>query len=361
MQIDYLIIGQGIAGSVLSYTLMKANQKVLVIDPYTPYSASMAASGVCNPITGRRLVKTWLADDLFPYLHQFYDQLQQELGVKFCYEKEVYRTFDSFKDQNEWSANIASKEWANYSKLEGIDHTVYRKLIHNAFGGWETQGARYIQSEVLIKAYRNYLIEKNSYRKDYLGHNELKIEGNGIKWKDIDARRVIFCEGAYVIANPYFNYLPHRPDKGEWIKIRLKEDLPLENLMKKLVFIIPLGNQEYLVSGTYHKNDLSYEITEKARKELTDKLNKVIKLDYEIIDQRAGIRSATLDRKPYIGLHPVFPQLGLFNGLGTKGLSLAPYFAKHFYEYLEFDQPLIPEVNITRYQNYFGVTKGQFK
>jgi glycine/D-amino acid oxidase-like deaminating enzyme len=35
-----------------------------------------------------------------------------------------------------------------------------------------------------------------------------------------------------------------------------------------------------------------------------------------------------------VGIHPVYAQLAVFNGLGTKGVSLAPYFAREFVKYL---------------------------
>ncbi|MDX2302130.1 MAG: FAD-dependent oxidoreductase [Microscillaceae bacterium] len=350
-EIDYLIVGQGIAGSVLSYTFLKAGAKIWVIDPNTPHNSSKAASGVCNPITGRRLVKTWLADDLFPFLHRFYAAMEADLGTQFCFKKEVYRTFDTIAEQNEWFARSSSSAWTKYARKEA-EHQIYTKLIDNSFGGWETLGARFIRVDVMMEACRSYLMHNQCYTEGIFNHQDVKLTSEGVSWQDFKAKKIIFCEGAKVLDNPHFNYLPHRPDKGEWLKISLEDDIYLENMIKKQVFIIPLGNREFLVSGTYHKNDLSYQTTEKAKAELSKKLDQVLKLPYQIIDQRAGIRSGTRDRRPYIGLHPQHPQLGIFNGLGTKGLSLSPYFAHHFYRHLTQGDVLHPEADIKRYEKY---------
>jgi len=82
MNLDYLIIGQGISGSLLAYHLIKYQKKILVIDdPKSNVSTSVAA-GIYNPITGRRLVRTWNAHLLFPFLKKVYGELENILNVK---------------------------------------------------------------------------------------------------------------------------------------------------------------------------------------------------------------------------------------------------------------------------------------
>jgi glycine/D-amino acid oxidase-like deaminating enzyme len=68
MQTEFLIVGQGISGTWLSYYLQKANRSFIVIDNEQPNSASRVAAGIINPVTGRRIVKTWMIDELFLFL-----------------------------------------------------------------------------------------------------------------------------------------------------------------------------------------------------------------------------------------------------------------------------------------------------
>jgi len=58
---DFIIIGQGIAGSVLSWYLLEKKLNFLIINDSTKLSASSTALGVYNPITGKRIAKTWKA------------------------------------------------------------------------------------------------------------------------------------------------------------------------------------------------------------------------------------------------------------------------------------------------------------
>ena len=88
--------------------------------------------------------------------------------------------------------------------------------------------------------------------------------------------------------------------------------------------MLPNGQRLCRVGSTFDNQDLTSKVTENARARLIEKLDKLIKFPYRVKGQQAGIRPATLDRRPFIGLHPEFEPLVVFNGLGTKGVSLAP-------------------------------------
>ena len=109
MKVDFLIVGQGIAGTVLSYTLLKQGCSVLVLDREEENSSSKVAAGICNPITGKKQLKTWNADKLFPFLYNFYRDLEKELKVQFFFPKKVYRTFKDITSQNLWAERETSQ------------------------------------------------------------------------------------------------------------------------------------------------------------------------------------------------------------------------------------------------------------
>jgi glycine/D-amino acid oxidase-like deaminating enzyme len=71
---------------------------------------------------------------------------------------------------------------------------------------------------------------------------------------------------------------------------------------------------------------------------------------YQIIGQEWGMRPTTADRRPVLGQHPEFNQLLVFNGLGTKGVSLAPYFSHTLVQWMEKGIPLHKAVDVTRYK-----------
>jgi len=160
------------------------------------------------------------------------------------------------------------------------------------------------------------------------------------------ARRVIFCEGPQVEQNPFFRTLPFRPVKGELLRVSVHQ--PLDVIYNRRIFILPQAAHEAIIGATYEWQDTSLAPTIKARNILEERLGSIFRLSYTIRDQPVGIRPATFDRRPFIGLHPQYPQLAIFNGLGAKGVSLAPYLAKVFVEHLLLKKELPREVQLSR-------------
>lgn len=79
----YLLVGQGIAGTVLAHHFLQANIPFEIWDSPRHFNSSFAAGGIFNPVTGRKLEKTWMAEALFDYLFPFYQQLEATLGKAF--------------------------------------------------------------------------------------------------------------------------------------------------------------------------------------------------------------------------------------------------------------------------------------
>lgn len=51
-----------------------------------------------------------------------------------------------------------------------------------------------------------------------------------------------------------------------------------------------------------------------------------MKIPYNVVEHKAGVRPSVSDRRPVLGPCKDYEQLVVFNGLGTKGVSLAPFF-----------------------------------
>src|SRR5687768_15763029 len=93
MNVDCLIIGQGICGTFLSWYLEQYGKSILVIDDNHRSSSSRVAAGLINPITGRRMVKTWLIDILLPFCEQEYNRLGEELKITGISKKSIIDFF----------------------------------------------------------------------------------------------------------------------------------------------------------------------------------------------------------------------------------------------------------------------------
>ena len=70
---------------------------------------------------------------------------------------------------------------------------------------------------------------------------------------------------------------------------------------------------------------------------------------FEVVDHKAAVRPTVKERRPFIGIHPNHKQIGIFNGLGAKGVLLAPFFASHFSEYLLGKTELMKEIDVKRF------------
>ncbi|HEY8401532.1 MAG TPA: FAD-dependent oxidoreductase [Cytophagaceae bacterium] len=351
MKVDYLIIGQGLAGTVMAETLLGRKKKIMVMGDSAGDSASMVAAGLFNPITGKRMVRTWRASELFPFMDRFYSELEKKLKVKFKHSKPIYKPFSSIQEQNFWISNSTSEENEKFVNTK-VQHEKYSNYIHNEFGGFETAYSGNIDLPELLGVYREYLISINSYREYQWKPSELLFTAEGVQVADIKADKIIFCEGYKAKDNPFFNWLPLGKTKGEVLTIAI-DDFLKDAIVNKSVFVLPTEDKHYKVGSTYKWEFDDVGPTEEGRAEILSKLDEFIKCDYKVVAHEAGIRPTVKDRRPLLGMHPEYPALVIFNGLGTKGVSLAPFFADQLASYLEGNKELEEEVNIKRFYSLY--------
>ncbi|HEX8515289.1 MAG TPA: FAD-dependent oxidoreductase [Bacteroidia bacterium] len=346
---DYIIVGQGIAGTVLSYMLLKRGMKVLVVDDPSLSSASKIAAGLYNPVVFKRLVKSWMADELIPFMDEFYTSCERELKKKFYHKKQIIKLFAEPAEKEFWLKK-SGDEVGKYLSKTGNDHSL-DAIVHAPFGFAEVIRAGNLDTASFLLSFREYFREQDALMEEKFEYGALELLPGSVAYKENTAGKIIFCEGYKVIENPFFKELSFKLTKGEILTIKLEDGkiIPENKVINKGVFILPLSNGIYKVGSTYEWNDLGEAPTEKGKEELLEKLSRVLKVKFEVIGHQAGIRPTVSDRRPILGLHPVHPGLGIFNGMGTKGIMLAPYFADHLIRHLEEGQVLDKEVDLERF------------
>ncbi|MCP4443367.1 MAG: FAD-binding oxidoreductase [Aureispira sp.] len=354
--LDYIIVGQGIAGTLVSHYLLKANKNIVVVDNNFHQSSSKLAAGLVNPITGRRFVKSWRIDQLIPFAQSAYQELEQELGIKIMLQKNVTWILSSPKMENDWMQRSSELELAPYIVLkeERLQNT---EAFQNARSVIEFKQAGQVQLLGLMKAYRQKLQNQDAYLQENFDYSQLQIDQDGVKYKHLKAKRIIFCEGYQAMENPFFNYLPFWPAKGEVILVRIPNYPHQNKLIKHDVFIIHLYDDIYWVGSSYIRKYETTEPTDIEQQQLAKRLASGLNLPFEIVDHQAAVRPTVRDRRPFLGQHPIHQSMYIFNGLGAKGSYLAPFFANYFVNYLEQGQPLDKEVDIQRNLNFFNQNK----
>jgi glycine oxidase len=346
MKVDYIIVGLGLAGLAFTEELIQAKKTFIVFEDASQTS-SLVAGGVYNPVVLRKFTAVWKAAEQLDLAIPFYERLEQKLQTKFDEKFVIKRAFKSIEEQNNWfsaSDNPVLKRFLNAT----IENKKVAGVVGD-FGFGSVNETGRIDTLKLVKAYRNFLIDEKCIRFEKFEHAKLKVSAEKITYKEIECKQVVFCEGFGMKANPFFNDLPLAEAKGELITIHAPE-LNIDFLLKSALFLIPLGKNNYKVGATFNHIDKTAAPTESGKLELVEKLKKVIDVPYEIIDQTAGIRPTTNDRRPFIGIHKEHARLAVLNGLGTRGVMLAPTMARNLFNYIEKGTPLDLEIDIKRFQ-----------
>lgn len=347
MDVDFLLIGQGLAGTVLSYRLLEAGAKVLVIDLPKANLSSRVAAGLYNPITGKKMVKTWNADLLFPEIERLYQSMEYLLSSKFLYSKNIYRPFLTIEEQNEWMGKSGEPEFQNYF-LKIHTKPIYAE-VKNPFGGIMLKNSGYLDINRLLDDYSTYLRKEGLLKEERFEEDLLDINEAGVVYKGIKSKGIVYCNGLGAMKSRFFGNLPFAPVKGEILDVQ--QGFNPNEIINRGVFRISLPNGLHRVGSTYTKDDLDVGPTEKSKKEILEKLEKLLSIPLEEVKyHRYGIRPATRDRKPFIGKHTDHKSVYIFNGFGAKGVSLIPYYSKKMVEMLIHGRELEKDVNIKRWE-----------
>lgn len=329
----------------MAIQMLKRKKKILVIDNPLSTTSSRVAAGLFNPITGRKMVKSWLADKLFPYLHQYYHEVEGLTGRRFFYPMPVYRPFISIEEQNEWMAKSIEPSFQPY--IQAVFTSASVSGTNDKHGGLMLKQTGYVDTIAYLDAVRNLVEQREAFVEAEIHVGDILVENDKVLYKNFEAERLIVCTGAHV--DPWFSWLPLKPLKGETLRIEC--DFKEKMIINRGVYIVPApGQAAWRVGATYDHEDQDPGITEKAKEELREKTQELITFRFNIVHQEYGFRPTTPDRRPILGRHPDRDRVFAFNGMGTKGVSLTPYFSDVLARFIENDEPINKEVDIERYK-----------
>ena len=345
MNVDYIIVGCGLAGIAFCEQLKKHYKTFVIFDDRSQLSSSVAG-GLYNPVVLKRFTSVWKGKEQLELALPMYSNIEKELDIKLDHKIPVYRRFASIEEQNNWYAA---------SDKAGLTRWLSPKIINNdnpninaEFGFGEVLETGRIDSPFLIESYKKHLKEKDQFIAEEFFYNELVLDDSLVSYKNIKAQNIVFAEGFGVKQNPYFNHLPLKEAKGELVIIEAP-DLKIDYVLKSSVFLIPIYDDKYIVGATYNWKDKTNSVTQEAKEELLNKLKPVLKCNYKVVGQVAGIRPTVIDRRPLVGVHKEHDKMFVLNGLGTRGVMIAPYIAKQLYNLIQDRVPLDEEIDITRF------------
>lgn len=343
--VDFLVVGLGLAGISFCEVLEK-NQRTFKVVSDRSQTSSLVAGGLYNPVILKRFTLAWKAGEQLELAVPFYRRLEERLDTKLLYDLPVLRKFISIEEQNLWfeaADRPGLKAFLSPDLVFG-----HNGNIEAPFGYGKVLGTGRLDTAVLHDAYGRYLLGKDLLLQETFDHTELKIHGPYLEYGSITAKNIVFATGFGSKDNPYFNYLPLNGTKGELLTISapmLKETM----VVKSSAFIIPLGGDLYKVGATYNRDDKTNVPTEASKMELLRKLDTFVTCPYEVVDHVAGIRPTVKDRRPLVGRHPKYDNLYILNGLGSRGVIIAPMAAQQLYGAIAEGRPIDGEMDISRF------------
>ncbi len=345
MMIDYLIVGSGLAGISFSEIALQNGKSILVLNNNSQNSSKIAG-GLYNPVILKRFSEVGQAKEHLVAMNEFFFNLEKKLNAKVDVKLPIIRRFFSVEEQNNWF--IASDKPNLVPFLSTTLITRKYNAIDSPFGYGEVLQTGYIDTALLLIKYKEYLIQNSLYREESFDYSLLEEEENGIRYKDIQAKHIIFAEGFGMHSNPYFKGLPLDGTKGELLVIKAP-DLDLDVIINSSVFVLPLGDGLFKIGATYNWDDKTDTPTEEGKSDLLEKIKELIHCEFEIVSHLAGVRPTVKDRRPLVGTFSNHNSIHILNGLGTRGVMLGPAMAKALFENIEYQIPLDKAVDIKRF------------
>lgn len=336
-----LIVGGGLAGSCLGFQLAEAGCEVTLIDSGINVSSRVAA-GMINPLVFRRMTKSWRVDEFIPYAKDFYRLIEEKSNTSFFLPITIRRFFSSEQERNFWEERQDTASFSGYMHPISEEDEISFPYA-NQYGSGRVKNSFYLDANLLLDVFHS--LSDINFRQESFIYEDLDPNTGIYQNEQFDI--IIFCEGYQAKHNPWFGYLPVDSTKGETLTVEI-DDLPENESFNRKCFVLPIGNRTFKVGATYVWHTDTTNTTEEGKELLLNNLKYLTDKPISVIAQNAGIRPTTPDRRPFMGKHPEFEKLAIFNGLGAKGYMMAPLLSKEMCDYILHGKALSKECSLMR-------------
>ncbi len=340
-QVDYIIVGGGYAGYFFAHQLISANKSFVLFSDQKS-SASEVSAGIINPVVLKRFTTFWLAAEQISFLEKTLSEIEKYSGKNFLVRENIRRIFHDESERDLWLKKARAPELQPFldTEMSMIDD------VENPFGAGSVHHSARLEVAAFFRNFKNYLELHQHLHQETFYYDELKPD----TYRDISFKNIVFCEGMGVRQNPYFKDIPVLPNKGHHLKVKLSKPSGHAYTIKKKHFLFPVSAGLHYYGGTYDRFEADNRVDEAAVTQLTNGLSEFYKQDFEIAEINYGWRPTVKDRRPILGRHPENHNFYVFNGLGARGILNGCYFSKALFEFIENGVPLMPEVDLKRFE-----------
>ncbi len=336
-----VIVGGGLAGCTLAHTLHQNNIKFILLDNPTKQSCSRVAAGIVNPINFFKINLSWWADRCLAYNISFFktvsDTLQTEVYQGIAYKK----IFTSAAEKTKWKQKQNDVEVSDYISIDTTK--MQNEKIIDEHGVGCVHGAAWLNVPLFLEKSKLFFEKLDCWHEQ-----ELHYDYTAKLCNEMQNLKIIFCEGASIIENPYFDYCVMKISKGEILTLH-QPGLQLQNIVNKGAYVLPIGDDKYLIGATYVWDENNERITTEGKEHLLTLWQQISNLPAEVLHHKAGVRPASRDRRPVVGASARQANVYCLNGLGTKGAMHAARLSQILYEHIFEDKPIEFEINTTRF------------
>lgn len=341
-----ILVGQGLAGTVLGWELLFRDWDIRVVDDHHRGSCSLIAAGMWNPVSFRNLQPVWKASLALEQAEFHYRRIDRALGMESYHPMQLLRIFPHAGEANDWEARNSGETPSPYLGPASAD--TLPGLVA-PYGHGEVHGAGWLNLKLLLQRTRQEWLARGWLISESFDAGSLDLTGSRIRYKDLEADRIIFCTGTRTLSLPGWGDLPIQPNKGEVLTLA-SDRLPGGAILNFGGFLLPTGDGTFRLGATFDPRATDPDPTEDGKKHLLENFGRTITgVPFSVIRHDAGWRPTVKDRRPVIGLSPADARIGVFNGLGSRGVTYAPYCASQLAGHLQEGLGIDPALSILRH------------
>lgn len=330
---DYLIIGQGLAGTALAWRLLERDRSFLIVDRDEPLTSSKVAAGLVTPITGMRLALSWRYESLYPEALQFYRRIEKRLGAKFFYARPHVRLFRSEQERERWDRRTRDGQVRQFVRDTHAGLLVDAAVFDNPWGGFQQRHAAYLDTTTCLEESRRYFQSLVSWAQADVKPEDVVLQDAHVKWRGMQFGAVVFCQGAEATRHPWFDWVPFQSVRGTVLSLRA--GIEERRIIHRDCWLMRREDGTFRAGSTYElKFSEPHTPGTAAMKDLQERLRSLVKVNFAITGSQTAVRPIVKGRPVLLGRHPAHPQVVFFNGLGSKGVLRAPCMARTLVEHL---------------------------
>ncbi len=352
---DFLIVGQGLAGSLLAWQLIRRGERVRVLDDGHKTASSKVAAGLINPLAGMRFNHSPFVHQWLEALERCYGKLEEAAADRpFLHWQPMVRLFRSPEQVRFFDRRAADPH--DRDLLDGrFGPDQSGEPVHAPHGGFIQRRTGHLDLPALLAFMATWLNERGALQHADVDFDGIQVHGETVRIGKLAGRHLVFCDGYRSMHNPWFGHLPFAPDKGEFLVLEAAADALSSCLPRRIVngahWLLPHADGCYRLGSTHDHRHQDQQPTEAGRRRLMEGMKELLRCPgaLQLRDHQAGVRPATSDRQPFLGTHLQERRLHLFNGFGAHGSISIPWYSERMAQWLLHGEPLPENADIRRF------------